>query len=222
MPSLRPSPKPKGGEGRRPARLRFPYRASPTPPTMGRLEIVVAPEAALAVDGRAMGTAARHSIELPPGTHSLELTHPDYWPLLRRVQIAAGGDHHLGIDVTGDAVARARTREAPFTTALDGSPSDPYFDRGLRQMAAGDFQEAVLTLEPVALRMRRAGKEKEQARAELYLGVAFVELGRIDRARDRFERALDLDGSLKLPAGGFSARVAGLFGDARAAARARP
>jgi Flp pilus assembly protein TadD len=136
--------------------------------------------------------------------------------------VERGQEVRLKIDLEDDAVPRSRAREAPFATPIDDSPSDPYFYRGLRQMAEGDYPEAVLTLGPVALRLQRAGKEKEQSRVELYLGVAFMEMSRFDLARERFDRALALDGSLRLPAGGFSARAVSLFGEVRAAAKARP
>jgi hypothetical protein len=89
-------------------------------------------------------------------------------------------------------------------------------------MVSGEFQEAVLTLEPVARRLERAGREKERARTELYLGFAFVELSRPDQAREQFARALALDGSIRLPVGGCSPRATALFGDVRRALEARP
>jgi tetratricopeptide (TPR) repeat protein len=102
---------------------------------------------------------------------------------------------------------------------MDGSPSDEYFERGLRQMAEGDFQEAILTLEPVARRLKQADKGKELARAELYIGVAFLELNRQGSAKERFERALAADKSLKMPSTGFSPKTASFFATVREAFR---
>jgi Flp pilus assembly protein TadD len=152
----------------------------------------------------------------------VKLTHPDYWPITRRVSVEAGRATRLDVDLSWEAVPRARSREAPFTTALDDSPSDPYFERGLRQMAEGDFQEAILTLEPVARRLQQAGKDKEMARAEFYLGVALLELDRQGGAKERFQRALEHDDSLKVPASGFSPKVTSFFVTVRDAFKRKP
>jgi Flp pilus assembly protein TadD len=138
------------------------------------------------------------------------------------MKVTAGTATRVQVDVTAEGVARARAREAPYTTALDGSPSDPYFDRGLRQMAVGEFQEAMLTLDPVARRLERSGRNRERARVELYLAVALLELGRAEEARARFARALDLDRSVRLPVSGFSAKAFALFAEVRTAEKERP
>jgi tetratricopeptide (TPR) repeat protein len=127
------------------------------------------------------------------------------------------------VDLQWEAVARGRSAVPPFGVALDGSPSDPYFERGLRQLAEGDYQEAVLTLEPVLRRLEgQGGKAKEQARAAFYLGVAYLELDRQAVARERFLSALEHDGGLKPPSGAFSPKVLSFFNTVRETLRRKP
>jgi tetratricopeptide (TPR) repeat protein len=174
------------------------------------------------IDGRPAGRAPLTGVVLEGGGHLLRLTHPDYWPIARRVSVEAGRATSLDVELSWEAVPRARSREAPYTTALDDSPSDPYFERGLRQMAEGDFQEAILTLEPVARRLQQAGKDKELARAEFYLGVALLELNRQGSAKERFQRALERDDSLKVPVSSFPPKVTSFFLTVRDAFKKKP
>ena len=115
-------------------------------------------------------------------------------------------------------MSRSRSKEPPFSAAIDGSPSDPYFARGLHQLAQGDFQEAILTLEPVARRLEQAGKEKDLARTEFYLGIALLELNRQGSAKERFLKALELDPSLRVPGAAFSPKITSFFATVREAA----
>ena len=88
----------------------------------------------------------------------------------------------------------------------------------MHQLAQGDFQEAILTLEPVARRLEQAGKEKDLARAEFYLGIALLELNRQGSAKERFALALDLDSSLRVPGAAFSPKITSFFVTVRDAA----
>jgi len=182
----------------------------------------VKPPADVELDGRDAGKAPVGKLPVDAGMHVLKLSHPDYWPITRRVSVEAGKALRLDVDLSWEGVPRSRSKEPPFGAAIDGSPSDPYFDRGLRQLAEGDFQEAVLTLEPVARRLEQAGKEKELARAEFYLGIALLELNRQGSAKERFLKALDLDSSLKVPGALFSPKITSFFGTVREAARKKP
>jgi tetratricopeptide (TPR) repeat protein len=166
--------------------------------------------------------APLRGVELKAGTHVVKLTHADFWPITRRLSVEAGRALRLDVDLSWEAVSRALGREPPFATALRGSPDDPYFERGLRQLASGDYAEALLTLEPVARRLRQAGKEKELARCEFYVGVALLELNRQGSAKERFERALESDHSLRLPAESFSPKVTTFFSRVREAASRKP
>jgi tetratricopeptide (TPR) repeat protein len=89
-------------------------------------------------------------------------------------------------------------------------------------LATGDYAEALLTLEPVARRLQQASKEKELARCEFYIGVALLELNRQGSAKERFERVLENDRSLKLPPESFSPKVTSFFSRVREAASKKP
>jgi tetratricopeptide (TPR) repeat protein len=182
----------------------------------------VKPSAEVEVDGRPAGRSPLEGLEVDAGSRVLRLTHPDYWPLVRRFVIEAGRTLRLDVDLSWEAVPKARNREEPFSVPLDDSPSDPYFDRGLRQLAEGDFREAILTLEPVARRLEQAGKEKELARAQFYLGVALLELNRQGSAKEHFQSALENDESLKVPPLAFSPKVMSFFATVRETLRKKP
>ena len=196
---------------------------TPTPlPTTGTLELEVKPSATVEVDGRDAGKAPLASLELDAGTHVLKLTHPDYWPVTRRVSVESGKALRLDVDLSWEGLPRARSKDAPFSEPIDGSPSDTDLERGLHQLAEGDFQEAILTLEPVARRLEQAGKEKELARAEFYLGIALLELNRQGSAKERFAKALEHDSSLRVPGAAFSPKITTFFGTVREAAKKKP
>lgn len=198
---------------------------TPTPvpiPTTGSLDLDSKPAAEIEIDGRPAGRSPLSGVPLDAGSRVLKITHPDYWPLTRRVAVEAGRGVRLDVDLSWEAVPKARSREEPFSVPLDDSPSDPYFDRGLRQMSGGDFREAILTLEPVARRLQQAGKDKDLARAEFYLGVALLELNRQGAAKERFQSALEHDGSLKVPAFSFSPKVMSFFATVRETVRRKP
>ena len=181
------------------------------------------PGATVEVNGTAAGSAPLQGLALDPGVHVVKLQHPDYWPLVRRIAIEPGKTARLDVDLSWEGVPRARSRAAPYGVPLDGSPDDPYFQRGLQQLAEGEYQEAVLTLEPVVRRLQtQGGKNKEQARAEFYLGVAYLELNRQALAKERFQAALEHDGSLRPSSGAFSPKVASFFGTVREAHRRKP
>ncbi len=196
---------------------------TPTPVPVGALDVEARPAAQVEVGGQAVGNAPVQGLQLDAGVHVVKLQHPDYWPLTRKVAIEAGKTARLDVDLSWEGVLRARSREAPYTVPLDGSPDDPYFQRGLRQLAECDYQEAILTLEPVVRRLQsQGGRNKEQARTEFYLGVAYLELNRQALAKERFQAALEHDGSLKLPHGALSPKIMSFFGTVREAARKRP
>jgi serine/threonine-protein kinase len=202
--------------------------ATPTPaPTAaptGGLDVDVRPGAEVEIEGRGTGKAPLEDLPLDPGVHLVTLSHADYWPLVRKVSIEAGKTARLDVDLSWEGVLRSRSRVPPYAVPLDGGPhDDPYFLRALRQLAGGDFQEAVLTLEPVLRRLQaQGGKAKEQARAEFYLGCAYLELNRQALAKERFQAALEHDGSLKPPAGAFSPKIASFFATVRETVRKKP
>jgi serine/threonine protein kinase len=194
----------------------------PTPPpamaSSASWDIEMTPAGEVEVDGRLVGLAPLRGLQLPRGTRVLKLSHPEYWPLTRRVVVEAGKADRLNLYLAWESVARTQSRTAPFANPLDDSPTDPDFMSGLQQMSEGSFREALLTLEPVARRLELAGNGKELARAHFYLAVALLELNRRDEAKERFQRALDRDPSFKVPPTAFSPKIVSFFSSARAAA----
>jgi hypothetical protein len=91
---------------------------------------------------------------------------------------------------------------------------DPELAAGVRQVDEGDFEGAIVTLEPVVRRLGPAGGH-DAAQACLYLGIAHLALDHTDAARALFREALDHDPGLKLGADRFSPKVLGAFEDAR-------
>lgn len=222
-----PSPAAKRG-GRRSVRAPIPPTPPPTPqptPTpAGVLALDVRPWAEVEVDGTGVGKTPLEGLTLEPGVHELRLVHPDYRPLRRVVSVEAGGANRLDIDLQWEGLRQVKgSGEGAYRIPMDEGPSDPYFERGARQLAAGDTREAVLTLEPVVKRLiGRGGHRKELARAEFYLAVAYLELGREGDAREAFLSALGHDGSLKPSPSAFPAKIITFFDHVRGSTKKKP
>jgi hypothetical protein len=78
--------------------------------------------------------------------------------------------------------------------------SDPDLATGIRQVEEEQFQQALLTLDPVVRRLEgRPELVRELAQAHLYLGIAYAVLDRPDRAREEFRHALRNDRNAALP-----------------------
>ena len=67
-----------------------PAPPTPAPPVQGWLKILPTPWAYVSVDGLSLGETPLPPIALPPGSHSVVLTHPDYPRIIRKVEIRAG------------------------------------------------------------------------------------------------------------------------------------
>jgi len=115
---------------------------------------------------------------------------------------------------------RAITRTAFALLAIGallvpgGRADDPDLATGVRQVDEGDFEGAILTLEPVVRRLAPKGG-RDAAQACLYLGIAHLALDETDPARTLFRDALDHDPGLRLGPDRFSPKVLGAFEDAR-------
>jgi serine/threonine protein kinase len=97
LPSPRPSPLP----SERP-------RESPRPPPAdGVLQVVVKPWAYLMVDGRTLGTTPIRKFALSAGSHAVVVTHPQFRPLQRRVDIRPGETTLLEVDLRREGVPLA-------------------------------------------------------------------------------------------------------------------
>jgi serine/threonine protein kinase len=80
--------------------------ATPAPPLEGWLLVLPKPWAEVTVDGRVVGQTPLARIPLPPGSHSVILTHPHYRPFTRRVEIRAGETTTIRLDLATDGVRR--------------------------------------------------------------------------------------------------------------------
>jgi hypothetical protein len=85
---------------------------SAPPPTVapvadGLLRIVVYPYADVSVDGKAVGTSPPlPPLKLSAGTHTIELSHPTYKPLLKTVTVRPGETTRLEVTLGQEAVPR--------------------------------------------------------------------------------------------------------------------
>jgi len=91
-----------------PAAAPFTPVPTPTAETDGWLLVLVKPWAEIAVDGKPAGQTPRSRFPLPPGPHSVVLSHPDYRPFQRTVRIRPGEVFKLEVDLTSLGVRRAR------------------------------------------------------------------------------------------------------------------
>jgi eukaryotic-like serine/threonine-protein kinase len=216
LPDPTPSPAPR--RRLRPAPTPTPTPLpTPTPPPPALLELDARPWAEVEVDGKPVGRTPVHGLALAPGVRTVKLIHPDFWPFQKRVPVEAGKTVRFGVDLQWEGVPRGKP---PYQLSADESSSDPYFERGVRQVAAGDYEEAILTLEPVVRRLTAdGGNRKDLSRAEFYLGVAYFQLERQASAKARFESAIEHDGSLKVPPSSFPAKIVGFFNQVKDAAR---
>jgi len=86
----------------------------------------------------------------------------------------------------------------------------------VQQVQDGDFEAAVLTLDAVVRHLTsQPGSEKEAARASLYLGAAYLNLGQQTLAQFRFQQALQHDPSLDARPDEFPRKVTRAFDEAR-------
>ena len=76
-----------------------PTPATPAPPIQGWLLVLPKPWANVTVDGRALGATPLERIPLAPGSHAVILTHPQYEPFTRRVEIRSGETTTIQLDL---------------------------------------------------------------------------------------------------------------------------
>ena len=76
----------------------------PTPaPSFGVLEVRVRPWAEVILDGESLGTTPLRPVRLSIGDHEVELLHPKYKPLRKRVTVAADATFILEVDLPFEA-----------------------------------------------------------------------------------------------------------------------
>lgn len=87
---------------------------------------------------------------------------------------------------------------------------------GIRQVDEGDLEAAVLTLDGAVQRLSaEKGREKDLARAYVYLAVAHLGLGRTEDAKAKLREAWKADHDTRLDSRKFSPRLIQLYEQAR-------
>jgi hypothetical protein len=115
------------------------------------------------------------------------------------------------------AVAVLALAAPPAAPAASGTDE---LAQGVRQVAEGDFEGAVLTLDAAVRTLaQEPAHTRDLAQAYLHLGIAYVALDQRDRARTAFKEALARDKELKLGADRYSPKVIAAFEEARQEAR---
>jgi hypothetical protein len=104
---------------------------------------------------------------------------------------------------------------APGTVLADPSPSPPPpadLAEGIRQVRAGDLEDAVITLDDV---VRRLTAEQADTRllsqAYAYLAIAYIGLAQQEKAKQQFLEAWKIDKTLALSPHEFPPRVVEMF-----------
>ena len=88
--------------------------------------------------------------------------------------------------------------------------------RGIRQVAEGDFEGAVVTLDGAVRGLASdPARVRDLAQAYLHLGIAYVALDQRERARASFKEALVRDKDLRLGPDRYSPKVVAAFEEAR-------
>jgi hypothetical protein len=95
-------------------------------------------------------------------------------------------------------------------------PTDSDVAKGIALVEAGEFDDAILLLEPAARRLAaERGRPKDLGRAYAYLAIAYLGLNHETTAKAKFLEAIHADRDLTLGADQFSPRIIALFEQAR-------
>jgi hypothetical protein len=206
---------------------------APAPTGTGTLLVQVNPPASLYVDAKLVSAdALEHRINLGEGLHRVRLIHPDYQDFLRLTTIATGQTTTLVVSLPDKGVrkpAPARGRAAAGTGSGatgrgagagrgSAAPSalDPSLVSGIEFVKQGDFVPAVEVLYAVTRDLSGTPRLLgQQAQAFLYLGVALLELDRLDQAKIAFALARRADKALTPRPTEFSKQVLTVWSEAR-------
>jgi len=89
-------------------------------------------------------------------------------------------------------------------------------EKGIRQVEAGEFEEAVITLDAASLKLALEGdRPQELARAYAYLAIAYLQMGQERAARAKLLQALETDKGLRLDSKELPPKVVQFFQDTR-------
>src|SRR5262245_19056969 len=100
-------------------------------------------------------------------------------------------------------------RSAP---AQDAASAAAFLKMGIDQLADGDFEAAVFSLDTAVRRYQAMPAAGEPlVRAYVHLGAAYVGLGHAEAAKGKFREALERDPHLRLRAEEFAPNVIKVF-----------
>lgn len=98
-----------------------------------------------------------------------------------------------------------------------GAASDDALSVGIRQLAEGDIDQAVITLDGAVRRLSaEPGHESQLATADLYLGLAHLSLSQVDKARNDVREALKINRALTMDPAQFPPPMVKLFSEVKA------
>ncbi len=110
---------------------------------------------------------------------------------------------------------------ATLGSAPDSATQEPDLRLGIRQVEEGEFDQAVLTLDAAARRLKESGASGEPlAQAHFYLAIAYLGLGLESSARERFRQAWAENRNLSVTARDYAPNVVGLYDQVRQQAEA--
>lgn len=100
--------------------------------------------------------------------------------------------------------------------SLEAQATDADLAKGILQVQSGDFEAALTTLDAVVRRLAgQRGATSDLARADVYLGMAYLGLEQEPAARARFQDAWRADKGMKPSASEFPPRILRLLEEAR-------
>ncbi len=193
-----------------------PSPATPPPAAVARLEIAVRPGAEVEIDGQSCGQTPLGPLDLEPGLHRLRLLNEGFWPLRRLLLLDVGDSSRLDVDLFWEGIARRPGEGAPYQ--LKGAEATPGLDAVSRQLADGEFEDAVSALDMLAA-AAPAGDRRARARIAFYRGVTALEMARSSDARAHFLEAIEQDDGIRPRESSFPPRVIAFFDRVRKSRR---
>ena len=112
----------------------------------------------------------------------------------------------------GLAVVLAVLLHPPCALGQDAVSADAFLKMGIEQLADGDFEAAVFSLDTAVRRYQTMPAAAEPlVRAYVYLGAAYVGLGHTEAAKGKFREALSRDPHVRLRPEEFAPNVIKVF-----------
>lgn len=107
-PAAAPESTPPAPPAAAPAGAPLPRSDADVAPAPGFLLVVVSPWADVAIDGQPAGQTPLGRIRLPPGAHTVRLSHPAFQPYPRKVMVRSGETTRITVDLAQDGIRIGR------------------------------------------------------------------------------------------------------------------